>query len=647
MENNDFLKNEAAFALFDEKNKLIAWNHAFLETFQFDFLRPFESWAKLARRYGIADDSSLFFGVVLEKNKEDEDKTLAQIRTTDQRIFWAVAERSLSGHVLTQYFEKQNDFKGSITQQKLEETVQRRTLQLEDALLRMRRTLRSNTRIANALQRNEARLRLINDTIPIQIGYVDKNRIYQYANKGYSDWFGNPPGFATGRSIPEVIGQAVYEQVKTQVDRVLMGEQVSYEYSFEKDGQTHYANSTLVPEFGSEGETLGFFVFSYNISEQKRLQAALMQAQKMEAIGQLTGGLAHDFNNLLTVIIGNLAALVDHHPNESYLKEYIEPALRSARRGVQLIRRLLTFSRQQPQSSEIVDIPKLINDCEQLIKRSLPESIELSTQIPNEPIYAAIDPSQLESAIVNFALNARDAMPHGGKLKLVVAQLLADDKNPQNLKAGNYVAITIQDNGQGMSQEVLKKAFEPFFTTKRFGLGSGLGLAMAHNFATSVGGNLVLESELGRGTTVQLFIPEHLEAPAEKTPEILPASTRQPAPVLLVEDEKSVRIVVRQQLMDLGYPVIEAENGKQALEILKHVSNISTVLSDIIMPGGISGNMLAAQIHTQYPNIHVILMSGYHHEIANPNQVPLLHKPFDKKDLAQMLNDFQKNQKIQ
>lgn len=642
MENNDFLKNEAAFALFDEKNKLIAWNHAFLETFHFDFLRPFESWAKLARRYGVADDSSLFFGIVLEKNKEDEDKTFAQIRTTDHRLFWAIAERSLSGHVLTQYFEKRDDLKGSITQQKLEETVRRRTVQLEDAFLRMRRALRANTRIANALQRNEARLRLINDTIPIQIGYVDKNRIYQYANKGYSDWFGNPPGFATGRSIPEVIGESVYERVKTQVDRALMGEQVSYEYSFEKDGVKQYANSTLVPEFGSEGETLGFFVFSYNISEQKRLQAALMQAQKMEAIGQLTGGLAHDFNNLLTVIIGNLAGLADHHPNESYLKEYVEPALRSARRGVQLIRRLLTFSRQQPQVAEIVDIPKLISDFEQLIRRSLPESIELSVNIPQEPIYAAIDPSQLESAIVNFALNARDAMPHGGKLKVAVSKLSAEDKNPQNLKVGNYVAIEIQDNGQGMSAEVLKKAFEPFFTTKRFGLGSGLGLAMAHNFAMSVGGNLLIESELGRGTTVRLFIPEHLEAPQEEIAEILPSSKIKDSPVLLVEDEKSVRKVVRQQLMDLGYPVIEAENGKQALEILKHVSSIAIVLSDIIMPGGISGHMLAAQIHAQYPKIFVVLMSGYHHE--NPGNVPLLHKPFDKKDLAQMLNDFQKNQ---
>ena len=372
-----------------------------------------------------------------------------------------------------------------------------------------------------------------------------------------------------------------------------------------------------------------------------------MQAQKMEAIGQLTGGLAHDFNNLLTVIIGNLAALIDHHPNEANLKEYVEPALRSARRGVQLIRRLLTFSRQRPLATEIVDIPKFVGDFEQLMKRSLPESIELSSRIPQEALYAQIDPQQLESALVNFALNARDAMPHGGKLSIVARLFAACEKNPQNLKKGKYIAIEIKDNGQGMNAEVLKKAFEPFFTTKRFGLGSGLGLAMAHNFAMGAGGNLTIESAPGQGTTVRLFIPQHLGAPPKEDDATL--SLPQPkknasAPVLLVEDEKSVRKVVRQQLMDLGYPVIEAENGKQALEILKHVQSISWVLSDIIMPGGLSGHILAAQIRAQYPHIHVILMSGYHNEMPNFGNIPLLQKPFDKKDLFNILKQFEKIQ---
>ncbi len=642
MEKNAFLKSENAFALFDEKGKLIAWNHAFLETFGFDLLTPGTSFAELFNKTEQGNSTSFLLGNITQQTTIDEDKTIAQIYIQN-RPFWALSEKSLSGHLLTQYFEN-SALPINSNETALEDTVRRRTLQLEDTNFRLRRALRTNTRIANALQKNEARLRLINDTIPIQIGYVDKNKIYQYANKGYSDWFGNPKDFATGRSIPEVIGPKVYEQVKDKVDLVLSGEQVSYEYSFEKDGKTHYAHSTLVPELGYEGETLGFFVFSYNISEQKRLQAALIHAQKMEAIGQLTGGLSHDFNNLLTVIIGNLAALIDHHPNEKHLKEYIEPALRSARRGVQLIRRLLSFSRQEPLSSEVVDITKLIGDFAQLIRRLLPESIELLHNIPQQALYAQLDPSQLESAIVNFALNAKDAMPHGGKLSVNVFKTTLGAHNPHNLKAGNFIAIEIKDNGHGMNEEVLKKAFEPFFTTKRLGLGSGLGLAMAHNFAMSIGGNLNIESQLQKGTTARLLIPEHQYlAPSEKKENILKTPFLK-QPVLLVEDEKNVRRVVRQQLMDLGYSVIEAEDGNQAINILQHVQDIGIVLSDIIMPGGFSGHQLANWVQQHYSQVHVILMSGYHEESDALTQVPILQKPFDKKDLAQTLNALHKIQ---
>jgi signal transduction histidine kinase len=200
---------------------------------------------------------------------------------------------------------------------------------------------------------------------PILIGYVDHNEVYQYANKGYSDWYNVPEGSVTGNTIPEVIGDEVYGQVRDPIRKALSGQQVTYEYQMHATARPVFARSTLVPETLPEGDTLGFFVFSYDITEQKRMQAALVQAQKMEAIGQLTGGLAHDFNNLLTVIIGNLAALQDHRPDDAEVNEFVEPALQSARRGVQLIKRLLTFSRQQPLEPQAVDIGRLIGGLSQ------------------------------------------------------------------------------------------------------------------------------------------------------------------------------------------------------------------------------------------------------------------------------------------
>ncbi len=541
-----------------------------------------------------------------------------------------------------------------------------------------------------ALQANKARLRLINDTIPIQIGYVDKNEIYQYANKGYSDWFGNPPGYANGRTIPEVIGEEVYQQVKDKVQQALSGKQVSYEYRFknpnfdadtetdtdaesesESDADTknkknnendfHFAHSTLVPEFNEQGEVLGFFVFSYDITEQKRLQSALIQAQKMEAIGQLTGGLAHDFNNLLTVIIGSLVSLKDHYPNEEFVNEYIDPALRSARRGVDLIRRLLTFSRKQELSPQKFCVNRLISDMQHLIRRSLPETIDIVYDADKQPeFFVLVDPGQLESALLNFVLNARDAMGEklisgGGKIEISLYEQIFHENSAKifEIHAGNFVVIEIKDNGKGMSNEVLQKASEPFFTTKRLGLGNGLGLAMAKEFAKRSGGNLILLSQENLGTSVKVLLPkistEDLQNSENNNSDEfcqknfkLSENEFKNFLILLVEDEENVRQVIRQQLTDLGFPVIEAENGVVALQILQHINNdIKIVISDILMPGGINGYQLVEQIQQKKLPIKFLLMSGYHDEqIAINVSYKILRKPFDKCELIKQLKSL-------
>ncbi|RIX49175.1 MAG: PAS domain S-box protein [Rhodocyclales bacterium GT-UBC] len=646
---------DQGITVFDAELRLIAWNRPFLELLDFPpemaFVgAPFASFIRFNAERG-------------EYGPGDIEAQIAERVTAARHFAPHISERQRpNGRLLLLRGEPLQD-KGfvtlysDVTEQRyienlteyqniqLEERVRRRTAQLENANANLSRANIENTRIAAALRRSEERLRLINDTIPILIAYVDKNETYQYANKGYADWFGVPEQRITGGDVRAVIGEQVYGLVREYVRKALSGQQVTYEYQTERNGQTAFARSTLVPEISPEGETLGFFVFSHEITEQKQMQAALIQAQKMEAIGQLTGGLAHDFNNLLTVIIGNLAALQDHRPDDAEINEFVEPALQSARRGVQLIKRLLTFSRQQPLEPQAVDIGLLIANLGKLVRRSLPESIAVSTDLPS-PMHALVDPGQFESALLNFALNARDAMPDGGRLHIAARPVELDSEAATfEVAPGTYAMIEVVDNGCGMDAATLARVYEPFFTTKRFGLGSGLGLSMAYGFVKQSGGGIVMQSQPGQGTTVLMVLPlirpePEIETPLDDTPQRLDGEL-----VLLVEDDANVRRVVRQQLTGLGYPVIEAENGSQALEMIEHIPDIAIVLSDVIMPGGISGRQLADEVMHRQPTMRLLLMSGYTDENdVGDSGLHLLAKPFDRQDLARALLKTKRDQ---
>ncbi len=640
---------DQGITVFDADLRLVAWNRPFLELLEFpDTLAyvgaPFENFIRYnARRgeYGTGEiEQQVADRVAAARNFQPH---VSERQRPNGRVLLLRGEPLPHKGFVTLYTDiTEQRYIEHLTEHQniqLEERVRRRTAQLENANANLRRASEENQRIAAALGRSEARLRLINDTVPILIGYVDKHEVYRYANKGYSDWYGHPEGAVTGRAVLDVIGPQVYGQVRDSVKKALSGQQVTYEYQMDKLGQSVFARSTLVPEISSEGETLGFFVFSHDITEQKRMQAALVQAQKMEAIGQLTGGLAHDFNNLLTVVIGNLAALQDQRPDDPGVHEFVEPALQSARRGVQLIKRLLTFSRQQPLEPQTVDIGELIASLARLVRRSLPESVTISTDLSQASVHALVDPGQLESALLNFALNARDAMPDGGRLHIAARPIeLTLGANAFDVLPGNYVLIEVADNGSGMDANTLARACEPFFTTKRFGLGSGLGLAMAYGFAKQSGGGIAIHSQPGQGTTVLLVLPQ--TAPTDEA-----GNDNEDAPrakgnelVLLVEDNPDVRRVVRQQLVDLGYPVIEAESGEQAMAMIGQIPDITLVVSDIIMPGGMNGRELVTAIHQERPGMRIVLMSGYHDEGGNVGEnLPILAKPFTRQDLARAL----------
>ncbi|MGE5621831.1 MAG: PAS-domain containing protein, partial [Bacillota bacterium] len=515
---------DQGLTVFDGELRLVAWNSAFLRLLDFpEHLAyvgaPFDSFIRYNALRG-------------EYGEGDAEKQVAE-RVDAARSFCAhYTERERPGGQVIAVRGEPLPHRGFITlytditaQRRYEKLAQEQNAELEKRVAERTRELQeinrqllaadaANREIAAALRRSEERLSLITDRVPALIGYFDKEQVYRYANQGYADWFGRSKDDIVGRPIPEVIGERIYREILPSIERAIAGQQASYQYAMEKNGRSVHARSMLVPEFDCGGEVLGCFVLSVDISELKRAQAALVQAQKMEAVGQLAGGLAHDFNNLLTVVIGNLAALKERDAAGS--AEFLDPALKAAHRGAELIRRLLTFSRQQPLAPRAVDVVELAEDTVMLLKRSLPENIRITTRAALPLLFAHTDAHQLENALLNLAFNARDAMPRGGELHIEIAPLAVSDELQVecDVAPGSYVQISVGDTGGGMDAATAARAFEPFFTTKRFGSGSGLGLSMVYGFAKQSRGSARIQSAPGAGTTVRLLLPRSQSAAA-------------------------------------------------------------------------------------------------------------------------------------
>ena len=430
-----------------------------------------------------------------------------------------------------------------------------------------------------------------------------------------------------GHRVPEVIGQELFDTISADVDRAMAGERISYEYRLTgRDGEPAYARSTLVPDLAPDGSVLGCYVHSMDVTEQRRTQAALAQAQKMEAIGQLTGGLAHDFNNMLTVVIGNLVALKENHPDDPLTENFVEPAMHAANRGAELIRRLLGFARRQPLEPEPVEVNELILGMSKLIRRSLPSTIAVSTASREPCLVAMVDAHQLENALLNLALNARDAMPNGGELRIEssLEHLNVHAAADLEVPPGDYVQIAVTDNG----------------------MGSGLGMSMVYGFTKQSGGGVRIRSRQARGTTVALLLPRIEEADTEAS---LPAGRHVAAAdlagklVLLAEDDADVRSVVRMQLSELGCAVVEAENGSEAADMVENIPAIALVISDVVMPGAMDGRALARFVRRFRPDLPMVLMSGFaesefHTGGLDPDHdLPLLAKPFSRDKLLDAL----------
>jgi signal transduction histidine kinase len=394
-----------------------------------------------------------------------------------------------------------------------------------------------------------------------------------------------------------------------------------------------------------------FVGIMHDLTSRIRTEEQLTHAQKMEAVGQLSGGIAHDFNNLLTVIIGNTDLLAENLKARPDLKQLCDTILNAGERGAELTRRLLAFSRRQTLQPAIIDCSELVKNLQMMLHHTLREDIEIRIAADTDLANAFADPSQLESAILNLALNARDAMPLGGHLSITLGNAKLD-KDYQNehpeVKPGEYIMIAVTDDGEGMTPEIREHVFEPFFTTKEVGKGTGLGLSMVYGFVKQSKGHVAIYSEPGLGTTVRIYLPAAITKElSEREPRQIVETTsfRGTETVLVVEDDPFVRSHAVTSLISFGYHVITAVDGRDALAKLSEGQKIDLLFSDIVMPGGISGWELAEQAQKHRPNLKILLTSGYplealstrgHH---NPN-VPLLNKPYRKMDLGRRLREI-------
>jgi len=379
-------------------------------------------------------------------------------------------------------------------------------------------------------------------------------------------------------------------------------------------------------------------------------EEALRQSQKMEVVGQLTGGVAHDFNNLLQIILGNLDIVRRSEVTESpRVKRAVEGALTGARRAASLTQRLLAFSRRQPLNPKPLDVNALLSGMSDLLHRTLGEAIEVLTVQCAGLWRIEVDPVEFEAAILNLALNARDAMPQGGRLTIETANADIDHGYPAlhaEVLPGPYVILSVSDTGIGMTPEDIARAFEPFFTTKPVGEGTGLGLSQVYGFVKQSGGHVKIYSEVGQGTSVKIYLPRltqalHAEAPDEArlTPEAAPAET-----VLVVEDDDDVRAYSVEILRELGYRVIEAHDGPSALRLLERQFKVDLLFTDVVLPGGMTGAQVAAQARSMKPELKVLFTTGYarnaivHHGRLDAG-VQLITKPFSMSDLANRVRD--------
>ena len=541
-------------------------------------------------------------------------------------------------------------------------------VRLVDDLAVTFRDVTQERRAAAALRSSEELFRGVANTAPVLI--------WATSAQGGADWFNQAWLDFRGESLESELGAGWLSGVhpedrKTGLDianaAAKTGQPFNVAFRLRRaDGAWRWINSVGAPRFDEAGVYRGYigscFDFTETVEARKdlegrvaertaaleasmaetaRAQAALAQAQRLETVGRLTGGVAHDFNNLLTVIVGGLDMILRKPDDTPRVARLAEAALAAGQRGERLTRQLLAFSRNQELKLEVVAIGALLDQTEPLLRRAVGEGVTLRIRHDGAPSGSRVDAAQFEAALLNLVVNAADATAFGGEISIAVAPATLGEGQVAETAAGDYVRVAVSDTGTGMPPEVLARVFEPFFTTKEVGKGTGLGLAQVYGFLRQCGGGVAIDSVEGRGTTVTLYLPATDEAATAATPVQTPSRDRlKGVRVLLVEDDAAVREITAGLLRDLGCDVTTAENGASALEALEEGVAFDLLMSDVIMPGGISGVDLARAVSANRPDMAVLLTTGYAGDRMDTAPAdlpwPVLRKPFQIDQLAEI-----------
>jgi PAS domain S-box-containing protein len=567
-------------------------------------------------------------------------------------------------------------------QVELEQMVAARTSALVEA--------QAALKLAGELQGAKAHLQRLFEQAPgfICVLQGEQHR-FELANAAYRELLGQRE--LIGRGVAEVIPEAGRQGFVELLDQVyrtgqpFVGRGVALEL-MRPDGQglaQHFLDFVYQPVIDADGKVTGIFVQGSDVTEQhtaqvelnryqseleslvaartaelSRAHAALNRSQKLEAIGKLTGGVAHDFNNILQVIGGNLQLLQATLPAQPALPlgrsgRYVESALSAVQRGAKLSSQLLAYARRQPLQPSLINPSRVLTEMDDMLRRVLGETIEIEMIRAGGLWNTVADPHQLENVLLNLAINARDAMPNGGKLTLEIGNAMLDDSYAEqepDIQPGQYLMFAISDTGVGMGAETIERACEPFFTTKPEGQGTGLGLSMAYGFVKQTGGHLKIYSEVGIGTTVKLYFPRSHEAEKAASPVAADPLRGGAETVLVVEDDMAVQATVVEMLGSMGYRVLKADNADSALGILKSGLPIDLLFTDVVMPGQLRSPELARQAKLLHPGIAVLFTSGYtqnaivHGGRLDPG-VELLSKPYGREQLAKKVRSVLINNK--
>jgi PAS domain S-box-containing protein len=523
----------------------------------------------------------------------------------------------------------------------LEARISERTAELRALNAQLVGEVGERKRAEAAVRESEQRLRGLLEHIPASVVLKGANGRILLANNRFAERYGRTEGEVVGVPIDTVLPTDI-AQFDAALDRDLLASRRAVTRELEAqfpDGQRRTLDVLKFLVLDDELGVAGIGTIAFDVTERKRLDDRLREAQKLESIGQLTGGIAHDFNNLLTVVLGNIE-MAREQGDPAQVRRLLDAALGGAQRGAGLTRQLLAFARRQPLVPRTTDINRLIHDMSHLLARTLGETIVIDTALAADLWTTEVDPHQLESALLNLAINARDAMPRGGSIVIETANVRLDAAQAgETITAGSYVMARLRDTGSGMSAEVLARAFEPFFTTKEVGRGTGLGLSMVYGFVRQSGGDVRVESRVGHGTVVTMYLPKSARAVEVGVDDEghRPSGTER---ILVVEDDPDVCQFLVTTLIELGYRVHAAGEAHAALSRLDQDDAFDLLLTDVILPGGMTGRDLSLATQRLNPAMRTMYVSGYPRDALMRDgrldeNLILLSKPFTRGELAQ------------